>query len=230
MGHLGESATFIGVEVDVVDVEGGGVNGSGSITHNSRGVTEFEVNLNFVVLEGNEGKGKTGVAAEPELKGNEDNAVCNIGVGGGVLNKRVGAVHHKLVTFPVTSGLGKFVPDVEPIGVVLVNTLTTDFDFDGLDEFVTSPLNGGTGGTELGLEVDAVDEITVSGDRACHLLAEVGETVEGLFDGFHREVSVSAVDNFEESNLRVTRQVDVLSTISYELHKSSSHLCILIYI
>jgi len=87
---------------------------------------------------------------------------------------------------------------------------------------VTGPLGGGSSGYSC-LEVDAVDEITVSGDGAGNLLAEVGETVESLFNGFHGKVGVSAVDNFEESNLWVARQVDVLGTVSYELHKSSSH-------
>jgi hypothetical protein len=73
------------------------------------------------------------------------------------------------------------------------------------------------------LEVDSVDEITISGDGAGHLLTEVGETVEGLFNGFHGEVGVSAVDYLEESNLGVARQVNVLGTVSYKLHKSSSH-------
>jgi hypothetical protein len=34
---------------------------------------------------------------------------------------------------------------------------------------------------------------------------------------------VSAVDNLEESDLGVSGQVNVLGTVSYELHKSSSH-------
>jgi hypothetical protein len=40
---------------------------------------------------------------------------------------------------------------------------------------------------------------------------------------------VAAVDNLEEGNLRVTGQVDVLSAVGYELHKSSSHFSILYY-
>jgi len=35
---------------------------------------------------------------------------------------------------------------------------------------------------------------------------------------------VSAVDNLEESNLWVTREVNVLSTVSDKLHQSSSHI------
>jgi hypothetical protein len=50
-----------------------------------------------------------------------------------------------------------------------------------------------------------VDEITIALDRAGNLLAEVGGTIEGVFNGLHGEVSVSAVDDLEEGNLRVTR-------------------------
>jgi len=225
VGHLGESAAFVGVEVDVVNIERGG--GKVFSTTNNGLVTEFEVDLDFVVLEGNEGKGKTGVAAEPELKGNENNVVGNVSVSGWVFGEGVATVHHKLVTIPVTGGLGKFVPHVEPVSVVLVDTLATDFNFNGLDKLVTSPFGRGGRGTEISLKVDTVDEITISGDRAGNLLAVVGETVESLFNRFHGEVGVSAVDNLEESDLRVARKIDILSTISDELHKTSSHFVFL---
>ena len=41
---------------------------------------------------------------------------------------------------------------------------------------------------------------------------------ESLFDAFHREVSVSAVDNFEEGNLRITSKINILSAICDKLH------------
>jgi hypothetical protein len=41
-------------------------------------------------------------------------------------------------------------------------------------------------------------------DGASNLLAEVRGTVERVFNGLHSEVGVSAVNNLEESNLRVT--------------------------
>jgi hypothetical protein len=44
------------------------------------------------------------------------------------------------------------------------------------------------------LQVSAVDQITVAGDRACHLLAPICLSVKGLLDGFEREVSVAAID------------------------------------
>jgi hypothetical protein len=42
-------------------------------------------------------------------------------------------------------------------------------------------------------------------------------TVEGLLDRLHREVSVTSVGNFPESNLGISSKVYILSTISYEL-------------
>jgi hypothetical protein len=204
VGDLGETATFVSVEVNVINVEGsGGKGASGSINEDVITVTEFDVDFDFVVLEGNKGEGKTGIAAEPELKRYEDNIVSNIGGTGGVFGEDIATINHKFITIPVTSGLGEFVPDVEPVRVVFVNTLATDFYFYGFDKFVASPCN--TFGGKLGLEVNAVDKITISGDRASYLLAEVGETIESLFNRFHREVSVSAVDHFEKSYLRVSR-------------------------
>jgi hypothetical protein len=204
VGDLGETATFVSVEVDVIDVEGSGGKGArGSINEDVITVTEFEVDLDFVVLEGNKGKGKTRIAAEPELKRYENNIVGNIRGTGGVFSEDITTVNHKFVTIPVTGGLGKFVPDVEPVSVVFVNTLATNFYFYRFNKFVASPCN--TFGGKLGLEVNAVDKITISGDGASYLLAEVGETIESLFNRFHREVSVSAVDNFEKSDLRVSR-------------------------
>jgi hypothetical protein len=97
---------------------------------------------------------------------------------------------------------------------------------------MTRPFNHSLCGINIsdgGLEVDSVDQITISGDGASHLLTEIGETVEGLFNRFHGEVGVSAVDNLEESNLGVSGQVYILGTVSYKLNKSSTHcLCYLI--
>jgi hypothetical protein len=76
---------LIRVEEDVVDVEGGSNKGllvgrgnlrrAGGTEKRSNGPealadgAEIEVNLDLVVLEGNQREGKAGVAAEPELKG-----------------------------------------------------------------------------------------------------------------------------------------------------------------
>ena len=69
-----------------------------------------------------------------------------------------------------------------------------------------------------GLEVDAVDQVAVTADRARNTLAEVGSAVERLLNGLHREVGVATVHHLEECDLRVSRQVDVLRAIGNELH------------
>ena len=73
-----------------------------------------------------------------------------------------------------------------------------------------------------------MDQIAVTADGALHLLAEVGGSVEGLLNGLHGEVSVATVDNLEKGDLRVASQVDILGTISDELHKTTgTHDCCL---
>jgi len=63
-----------------------------------------------------------------------------------------------------------------------------------------------------------VDQVAVAADRARDTLAEVGRAVKRLFNRLHREVGVTTVNHLEEGDLRVTRQVDILSAIGYELH------------
>jgi hypothetical protein len=46
-----------------------------------------------------------------------------------------------------------------------------------------------------------VDQIAVAADRALHLATEVGSTVKGLLNGFHREVSVTTVDDLEDKDV-----------------------------
>jgi len=48
-----------------------------------------------------------------------------------------------------------------------------------------------------------VDEITVAADLASDTTAEISGSVEGLFNGFHGEVSVAAVNYLEEGDLGV---------------------------
>ena len=74
------------------------------------------------------------------------------------------------------------------------SSVTTALSAAGLD---------GDGG-QLGAEVGAVDQVSVTADRGGHLAAEVGGAVEHLLNRFDGEVSVSAVDHFEECNLRIT--------------------------
>jgi hypothetical protein len=126
----------------------------------------------------------------------------------------------------VTSSLGELVENVEPVTVLLVNALTADLDLDGLDKAVANPVSVGVSASkrwERNLDVHTVDEITVARDGARHLLAEVSRTVEGLVDGFAREVRVASVDDLEERNLGVSRKINILRPVCDELKKTATH-------
>ena len=115
---------------------------------------------------------------------------------------------------------------MEPLAVVLVDALAADLELDAADEVVTDPvepaelraravrrLEGDR--RERGLEVDAVDQITVALDRARYTLAEARGAVERVLDGLHGEVGVATVNYLEECDLRITCEVNVLRAISY---------------
>ena len=136
--------------------------------------------------------------------------------------------------------LGELIPDLQPVTVVLVNTLTTDLKLHIANQVVTNPVEPAELGTRAvraqeghggqgGLEVDAVDQVTITLDGASHLAAEAGRAVEGVLNGLHGEVGVAAVHHLEEGNLGITGQINVLCAIGYKLHKApSSHLLYLL--
>jgi hypothetical protein len=225
-------------------------------------LVELKVDAHLVVLEGDQGESKARVAAEPELKGDIE-SVLRSALGPGrssvrAVSKRSSAVtlaggivfalddvgklgdvtNHLGVDSLLTGLLGKLIPDVEPVTIMLVNALSTDLKLNGLDEIVARPvqpaelsirsigssrkLNLG----ESGLEVDAVDKITGALDSAHNLLAEVSGTIEGVLNGLHGKVSVPAVHNLPKSDLGITSQINILSAVSNERHKSTTgHFC-----
>jgi len=209
-----------------------------------------------VVLKSDEGEGKAGVAAVPELEWNVKGSFWEGVAGSADLSGRVGFAraingrerwvsdegklssvtnHLEVSAFVLFSGAGKLVPDVHPVTVLSVDALATDFNFYLGDELLTREVEpageytalvvaaDGVGHVlvdfwESYLEVCSVSKIAISGDSAGYTAAEIGLAVEGLFDGFHREVSVSAVSYLPEGNLRITCKVNVLCAVSYELH------------
>ena len=52
-----------------------------------------------------------------------------------------GVANHVIVTSLEARGKGKFIPDGEPVTVLFVNALTTDLDFDALDEEVANEVD-----------------------------------------------------------------------------------------
>jgi len=213
---LGEAATLLGVQVDVVgpDLQDRRVQEGGEIGR------EVDVDAHFMVLQSNEGQVQTGVPVEEE----DQRQVHGTGTSTSV--RRSGHL--------TPSGLLGFVQvklrvQTPPFLVVLVNALTTDGQFHGRDRTLRDPvavtsLRGGGGGDgRLEFEVHVTDEITVTGDGDGHATGVGGSTVDGLLDVLHREVSVALVFGLVEGNFGVTGKVDVLSAVSYELHKTTGH-------
>jgi hypothetical protein len=106
VGVLGHTSALIGVEEDVVDVEGscdeglvvggGDLGGGGGVVEAGHGPqallngTDIKVNLDLVVLKSDEGEGQTGVTAEPELEGDIEGGLGESIAGGANLARSVG--------------------------------------------------------------------------------------------------------------------------------------------
>jgi len=121
---------------------------------------ELEVDADLVVLEGDQGESKTRVAAEPELEGDVQRvhggargndlrgegltAIAVIVAVGAALVEQVGELRdvadHLSITSLLASLLGEFVPDVEPVTILLVDALTSNLNFNVIDEVVANPV------------------------------------------------------------------------------------------
>jgi hypothetical protein len=174
VGVLGHTSALIGVEEHVVDVERGGdeglVVGGGDLDGGTSGVVEaghspqalldgadIKVDLDLVVLKSDEGKSQTGVAAEPELKGDIEgglgesvagsaNLTRGVGIartidvvkgGVGDESELTGVADHLEVSALLLGGHGKLVPDMHPVTVLAVDALATDLNLYLRDELLT---------------------------------------------------------------------------------------------
>jgi len=189
VGVLGHSAALISIQEDIVDVEGSSnqrlVVGDGGrdslargkltgITSGGVGVaaqggdspqalinrTNIKVNLDLVVLKGDQGEGKTGVGAKPELKRNVEGGLRK-GIAGGThlagslgvartINisergisdegKLGGVTNHLEVSTLLLGSHGKLVPNVHPITILAVNALATNLNLNLSDELLSGEI------------------------------------------------------------------------------------------
>ena len=214
---------------------------------------EVNVDANLVVLERNERDGYTRVAAEPELERNVERlgrralardardrrlrrrARCIKRNARTTLHedKVVRVTNDRVKHLDVTGIRRELRPDLHPVTILAINALTTDLKLNLLDEAVTNIAEPAETRTarklNLGqhnLDIRLVHEIGVTVNDGRNTLVKVGLTVERYLNGLNREVRVALVKDLPERDLGVTRNVDVLCTIGYKLHKTATHLCL----
>ena len=239
-----------GVHTVADGVQVGGAHVVGRVVpHQVLQVVELQIDAHLVVLQGDQRQGQTRVAVEPELQGHVQGVLRGAAqqsrghqglTAGAVVVARVAALHHQVgqlghvanhlgIAGLLARLLGKLIPDLQPVTVVLVDALATDLQLNPVDEVVADPVEPTELGTravrgihshggQSGLQVDAVDQIAVTLDRARHLVTKARVAVKGVLNGLHGEVGVTAVHQLEEGNLGITGQIHVLSTIRHKLH------------
>ena len=174
---------------------------------------QVKVNSDFVVLQSNQWQGQSWVSVKEKDQWQVDLFVVNSSRSHLTVVQLRGFVH---VQFSVQS---------PPLLVVLVDSLTTDGQFDSGDRGFRDPriFILGEGLLRLQFNVHIRDQITVSGDSDGDATGVRGSTVNSLLDVFHRKVSVAFVDRLEESDFWVTSQVDILGAVGDELHETTGH-------
>ena len=205
---LRESSTLFSVKVDVVTPHLERVEVSVVDTG------QVKVNSDFVVLQGNQWQGQSWVSVKEKDQWQVNLFVVNSRRSHLTVVQLRGFVH---VQFRVQS---------PPLLVVLVDSLTTDGQFDSGDRGFRDPriFSLVEGLLRSQFNVHVRDQITISGDRDGNATTSRGSTVDSLFDVFHRKVSVAFVNSLEKSDFWVTSQVDILGAVGDELHETTGHI------
>jgi hypothetical protein len=151
-----------------------------------------------------------------------------------------GVADHSIVTGLLVNGKSKVVPDVHPVTILAINALTTDLNLNLRNQLLTGEIKPTGINTILGsslhrlvdlgesnLKVSAVSQITITRNGAGYTTTKIGLTVKSLLDRLHCEVGVTFVRHLPKGNLRVARKIDILGAVSYKLHKTSCHFCLL---
>ena len=199
VGVLRHASALVGVEEDVINVEGGRneglvvglghllrgagnarailaatgglVVGVGRVGRGGRGGrtveggdrpealidgANVEVDLDLVVLEGDQGKGEAGVAAVPELEGDVEGGLGERVTGGANLGGRIGragaidrrergigdegklggVTDHLVVATLLLRCEGKLIPDVHPVTILAIDALASDLNLDLRDKLL----------------------------------------------------------------------------------------------
>lgn len=130
MRHLGETATLVGVQVDVVHKQGGlEVGGAPDQVGGIIGpvgvflVAELNVDLDLMILQSNQRQSQAGVTVEPELQRDVEDLAVHGGSTGGQLGQAVDVADHVGIAQLVACSLGQLIPDVKPLTIQDCNTV-----------------------------------------------------------------------------------------------------------
>jgi hypothetical protein len=222
---------------------------------------DIKVDLDLVILKSNQRKSKTGVTAIPELEGDIESGLREGIAGSANLTRSVslartinrvkrgisdkselgGVSNHSIVTPLLVNRESKVVPDVHPVTILAVNTLTTDLNLNLGNQLLTREIKPTSINTilvgsphglvnlgESNLKISAVSQITITRNGTSHTTTKIGLSVKSLLDRLHSKVGVTFVRHLPESNLGVAGKIDILGAISDELHKTSCHFMIII--
>ena len=229
---LSETATLLGIEVDVVNIERGIIklevvaSGLEGIAGNVNLVSgaESDVDSDLVVLEGNQGEGQTIVASKVELKrdvksvrGFEEIVIRNIPAECADGGEFGNITDHLGVTSLMADLARELVPDVKPITVLLIDLRASNFELGFIDNSMSDTSDPSESDvTELGeitaeanlwendLKEGLCNKITVAGDLGCGFTTKIGSTTEILFNRFNGKICVPAVHYFKKSYLWIS--------------------------
>jgi hypothetical protein len=176
VGVLGELSALVSIQEDEINIDrggnkgllvgsgdgkGSGTSGSNNILDSPQALTnrsEVNVNLDLVVLEGNQRKSKTGVLAKPEEKRNVEGGLRKSLSGGANLagassrstravdvsegrvshvSELSGVADHLVVASLLLRREGKLIPDVHPVTILAVNSLATNLNLNLGDQLLT---------------------------------------------------------------------------------------------
>jgi hypothetical protein len=182
------------------------------------------------------------IAGSANLTGSVSLARTINGIERGIGDKsQLGGVsNHGKVTGLLINRESKIVPDMHPVTILAINALTTDLDLNLGDKLLTGEIEPTGINTvlegalhrlvnlgESDLKVGAVSQITITRNSAGYTTTEIGLSVKSLLNRLHSKVGVTFVRYLPKGDLRVTSEIDVLGAVSYKLHKTSCHFCIL---
>lgn len=239
---LGKATALLRVEVDLVNVERRSqVRGSLRNTRRRRALDqvlrliEDDVEANLVLLEGDERERQARVAVEPELQRDVENTRASDAVADrrGRQRRRV----HPVELDRLVRGGRQALPDVEPLTLVAIDDLTADLHLNLLHEEVSEAVllvvpvalrrqdrvRVITDHRELDLQLGLADEIGVAVDDGNDTLSERRSSCEVDTERLHGEVRVTLLQNLPERDMRVARDVDILSPVGNKLKKSTCH-------